>query len=79
MVRHLGGTWVFENDTPLAPMSKGAQSRVLYVMMHRGEEQQYVYVFKKIAARLDGDAQAPIKGYYDIIAGGIGKQRGTGG
>lgn len=70
-VRHARGTWVFEKDTPIALMTKDTQSRVLYVMVPRGEEQQFVNLFKKIAARLDGDAQAPVKVYYDMIVGGI--------
>lgn len=72
MVRHLRGEWVFERDTPIAPLLRGSPGFLCIKLVRAADgehtDEQYVNVTNKIIARLDGAQDVSVKAYYDAIS-----------
>jgi len=64
--RHAGARWVHHKDTPIAHVP-AYPPEFLHLAVPMSEGDQYINVFKKITARLDGDRAASITGYYKIV------------
>lgn len=66
--RHSGGRgqWVFHKDTPLAQVQQYPPN-YLHFMLPTSDGDQFINVFKKIVARLDGDRATSIAGYYKFV------------
>lgn len=63
---HARGQWMHHKDTPLAKMP-GYPPNFLHLMIPSSEGEQFVNVFNKIAARLDGDRGTSVAAYYKVI------------
>ncbi len=64
--RHSGGQWIHHKDTPLPPLPQFPPN-FLHLMVPTGEGDQFINVFNKIIARLDGDRGASVVAYHKAI------------